>query len=78
MKRNVILEGDTSKQEMKAITARGLGNYLLKTTHEVLVQLFSVNTDTQHNEVTDSQILAVLARYEGIFVEPKGLPPKEE
>lgn len=74
--KEVILEEDSSKQEMRVITTRGLDNFLHKTTHGVTVKLFNENTETQHDGECDDQILAVLAKYEEIFIEPKGLPPK--
>lgn len=45
--KRVILEGDTSSHEVKFITTRGLDNYLHKTTHGILVQLFNANVEAK-------------------------------
>lgn len=71
----IKLLGDISNQELRMINARSLDNYLHKNTHGIMVQLFMVNADINQREI-NLLILEVLQRFENVFAEPKGLPPK--
>lgn len=72
----VFLKGDAIDQGIKMISANNLRKYLNKASHGVVAQLFIANIEAKQHMI-DGVIQKVLKRFEVLFSEPKGLPPKK-
>lgn len=73
----IKLQGNQTKHDIKMMTAKGLENYLCKNPHGIMVQILAINAEVKQEEIHEG-IMEVLNKFEGVFTEPKGLPPRDE
>nr|XP_027067528.1 uncharacterized protein LOC113693155 [Coffea arabica] len=72
----VELKGEVSELKLKAIRGSKLAKWRRKQAYGITAQLYVMEEEKEDTEVIPAEMKDLLNRFEGVFAEPQGIPPR--